>query len=53
MNLNQPTNNGDKLIIACEEKIEKMTLRLFILRNKQNNLSNKIDKKEENLINKR
>jgi uncharacterized membrane protein YqiK len=48
MNLNQTTNNGDKLI-ACEKKIEKMTLRVFILRNKQINLSNKIDKKEEKL----
>ena len=48
MNLNQTTNNGDKLI-ACEKKIKKTTLRGFILRNKQNILSNKIDKNKENL----
>ena len=48
MNLNQTTHNGDKLI-ACEKKIKKTTLRGFILRNKQNILSNKIDKNKENL----
>ena len=50
MNLNQSNNERENVIAqAYWSKIEKLTLQLFILRNKEDILSDKINKKESQL----